>query len=327
MNKPMTSSTPHPSHTSLDALAAFAKVAQHRSFSAAARELGVTPSALSHGIAQLEAGMQLRLLHRTTRSVTPTDAGQLLLDRLAPALADMQLAVQEARDAGTTPSGKLRLNVPRQAARIVLAPVLAEFHARCPLVELEIATDDRLVDIVEGGFDAGIRFGESLANGMVALPLAPVPRFIVVGTPHYLAEHGRPQTPQDLQAHRCINRRFPSGAHYRWEFSQNARQIEVQTQGPLTLDDDVMIVQAALAGIGLAYVYEDMLSDALSRGTLECVLADWCPPTEGFYLYYPSRRHQSPALRVLIELLTQVRGARSTSPIAQLPPAGMRAPA
>ncbi|MBF5004530.1 LysR family transcriptional regulator [Diaphorobacter caeni] len=305
MNKPASPAV----NTSLDALAAFAKVAQHRSFSAAARELGVTPSALSHSIAQLEANMQLRLLHRTTRSVTPTDAGQLLLERLTPALADMQLALQDARDMGATPSGRLRLNVPRQAARIVLAPVLAAFHERCPLVELDIATDDRLLDIVEGGFDAGIRFGESLANGMVALPLAPVPRFVVVGTPAYLAAHGRPSTPEDLTAHRCINRRFPSGALYRWEFSRDGRRIDVQTRGPLTLDDDVMIVEAALAGVGLAYVYEDMVNDAISSGALECVLSEWCPPTEGFHLYYPGRRHQSPALRVLIELLTQNRRA------------------
>ncbi|QIL80621.1 LysR family transcriptional regulator [Diaphorobacter sp. HDW4A] len=305
MNKPFS----HPRDASLDALAAFAKVAQHRSFSAAARELGVTPSALSHSIAQLESSMQLRLLHRTTRSVTPTGAGQLLLERLTPALADVRLALQDARDMGAMPTGRLRLNVPRQAARIVLAPILAAFHERCPQVELEIATDDRLLDIVEGGFDAGIRFGESLANGMVALPLAPVPRFIVVGTPAYLEAHGRPNTPEELTAHRCINRRFPSGAIYRWEFSQGERRIEVQTQGPLTLDDDVMIMNAALAGIGLAYIYEDMVTHALSRGELECMLADWCPPTEGFHLYYPGRRHQSPALRVLIELLTQNKRA------------------
>lgn len=298
MNKPH-----DPTGASLDALAAFAQVASHRSFSAAARVLGVTPSALSHSVAQLEASLQLRLLHRTTRSVTPTDVGQALLERLSPALCDMRQALQDARDMGATPTGRLRLNVPRQAARIVLAPVLADFHARCPLVELDIVTDDRLVDIVEGGFDAGIRFGESLAPGMVALPLAPVPRFIVVGTPAYLSEHGRPKVPQDLQAHACINRRFPGGSLYRWEFSRDGRKIEVQVPGPLTLDDDVMIVQAALAGIGLAYVYEDMVSDALSRGTLECVLSDWCPPTEGFFLYYPSRRHQSPALKTLIELL------------------------
>lgn len=296
---PRTPSSP----TSLDALASFARVAHHRSFSAAARELGVTASALSHSVAQLESGLQLRLLHRTTRSVTPTEAGQLLLARLAPALSDMRLALQEARDMGASPTGTLRLNVPRHAARTVLAPVLAAFHKRCPQVELEIVTDDRLVDIVRDGFDAGIRFGESLAADMVALPLKPVPRFVVVGTPDYLARHGRPTIPEDLKQHTCINRRFPRGSLYRWEFSKKGRSLDVQVAGPVILDDDVMILQAALAGLGLAYVYDDMVVDALARGTLECVLQDWCPLTEGFYLYYPSRKHLPAALRVLIELL------------------------
>ncbi|QNP48729.1 LysR family transcriptional regulator [Diaphorobacter aerolatus] len=296
---------------SLDALAAFAKVAQHRSFSAAARELGVTASALSHGLTQLEATLQLRLLHRTTRSVTPTEAGQVLLERLSPAIGDMHLALQEARSMGAAPTGKLRLNVPRQAARIVLAPVLAAFHEQCPEVELEIATDDRLVDIVQGGFDAGIRFGERLADGMIALPLQPVPRFIVVGTPAYFARSGKPELPEDLKSHACINRSFSGGATYHWEFSKQGRRLEVQVNGPLRLDDDVMIVQAALAGVGLAYVYEDMVSKALADGRLECALADWCPPTEGFYLYYPSRRHLPPALRALMALL-QARTAKTS---------------
>lgn len=293
----------HTEPASLDALAAFTKVAQHRSFSAAARELGVTASALSHSLAQLEASLQLRLLHRTTRSVTPTEAGQILLERLAPALGDMRQAVQEARSMGSTPTGTLRLNVPRQAARIVLAPILAAFHERCPKVELEIVTDDRLVDIVRDGFDAGIRFGERLAGDMVALPLKPVPRFIVVGTPQYLDRMGRPKLPHDLESHTCINRRFSGGTVYHWEFDKKGRKMEVQVQGPLMLDDDVMIVRAALAGVGLAYVYDDMVAQEIASGELECVLADWCPPTEGFFLYYPTRRHLPPALKILIELL------------------------
>ncbi|WP_353236336.1 LysR family transcriptional regulator [Diaphorobacter ruginosibacter] len=297
--------TRHPpsSSASLDALAAFANVARHRSFSAAAREMGVTASALSHGLAQLEVALQLRLLHRTTRSVTPTQAGQALLERLAPALDDVHQALEQARGMSASPHGRLRLNVPRQAARIVLAPVLAAFHEQCPGVVLDIVTDDRLVDIVEGGFDAGIRFGESLADGMIALPLKPIPRFIVVGTPHYFARHGRPRTPGDLQSHLCINRRFPGGSLYRWEFGRQGRRLDVRVNGPLTLDDDTMIVQAALAGIGLAYIYEDLVSSALASGALECVLQDWCPPTEGFYLYYSGRRHLPPALRALIGLL------------------------
>ncbi|MDR2334150.1 MAG: LysR family transcriptional regulator [Burkholderiaceae bacterium] len=299
----MSRQPPPPLPASLDALASFARVAHRRSFSAAARDLGVTASALSHSVAQLESALQLRLLHRTTRSVTPTEAGQLLLERLAPALGDMHQALEEVRSMSAAPTGRLRLNVPRQAARIVLAPILTAFHERCPGVVLDIVTDDRLVDIVRDGFDAGIRFGESLAADMIALPLSPVPRFIVVGAPRYFARHGRPDTPQSLKLHACINRRFPGGALYHWEFSKQGRKLEVQTGGPLTLDDDTMIVQAALKGIGLAYVYEDMVGAALASGALECVLGDWCPPTEGFHLYYPSRRHLPAALKVLIELL------------------------
>ncbi len=289
--------------TSFDALAAFARVAECRSFSEAARQLGVTPSALSHSLRQLEATLNLRLLHRTTRSVSPTEAGQMLLDRLTPALQDMRQTLHDVQSMGESPSGKLRLNVPRHTARMVLAPVLGAFHARCPNVELEIVTEDRMVDIVRDGFDAGIRFGERLANDMVAMPIRPVPRFLVVGTPGYFEKHGVPKTPEDLKSHLCINRRFSSGARYAWEFEKKGRALEVQVQGPLALDDDIVIMQAALAGIGLAYLYDSIVSNALASGALKCVLADWCPPTEGFYLYYPSRHHVPTALRILIELL------------------------
>ena len=229
--------------TSFDALAAFARVAECRSFSEAARQLGVTPSALSHSLRQLEATLNLRLLHRTTRSVSPTEAGQMLLDRLTPALQDMRQTLHDVQSMGESPSGKLRLNVPRHTARMVLAPVLGAFHARCPNVELEIVTEDRMVDIVRDGFDAGIRFGERLANDMVAMPIRPVPRFLVVGTPGYFEKHGVPKTPEDLKSHLCINRRFSSGARYAWEFEKKGRALEVQVQGPLALDDDIVIIK------------------------------------------------------------------------------------
>ena len=229
--------------TSFDALAAFARVAECRSFSAAARQLGVSPSPLSHSLRQLEATLNLRLLHRTTRSVSPTEAGQMLLDRLTPALQDMRQTLHDVQSMGESPSGKLRLNVPRHTARMVLAPVLGAFHARCPNVELEIVTEDRMVDIVRDGFDAGIRFGERLANDMVAMPIRPVPRFLVVGTPGYFEKHGVPKTPEDLKSHLCINRRFSSGARYAWEFEKKGRALEVQVQGPLALDDDIVIIK------------------------------------------------------------------------------------
>ncbi len=288
---------------SLDRLAAFVRIAQLGSFAAAARELGVTASALSHGLRQLEAGLGVRLLNRTTRSVSPTEAGQSLLARLEPSLLEVQAALQQVRDEEGVPRGRLRLNVPRLAARTVVAPVLAQYHERCPLVRLEIVTDDRLIDIVEAGFDAGIRFGESLALDMVSIPLRPVPRFVVVGTPAYFAARGRPRHPDDLAAHACINRRFPSGALYAWEFARHRKARQIPVQGPLILDDDGLIVNAARAGLGLAYVAESEVSALLATGQLETVLEGWCPPSEGLFLYYPSRRLLPPALREWISLL------------------------
>lgn len=288
---------------SLDALAAFARVARLRSFSAAARELGVTASALSHSLRQLETRLGVRLLNRTTRSVTPTEAGGQLLSRLEPSLAGVETALQALRDLGGAPRGRLRLNVPRLAGRWVLAPLLGAFHARCPEVELEIVTDDGFVDIVAEGFDAGIRFGESLAGDMISVPLAPVPRFVVVGSPAYFAGHGRPRLPRDLRQHACINRRFPGGARYAWEFARGGKTLKVTVAGPMTLDDDGLIVAAACGSVGLGYVYEASAAAALAAGRLEAVLGDWCPPSEGLCLYYPGRRLLPPALRELIALL------------------------
>ncbi len=296
----MTSAPP-----SLDALAQFACVAKCRSFTQAARQLGLSPSALSHSMRELEARLGLRLLHRSTRSVSPTDAGLRLLTQLAPALVEVEQAVRVARDEGETPNGVLRLNVPRAAATLVLSPVLPEFHARCPQVQLEIVCQDGLVDIVAQGFDAGVRFGEQLAQDMIAVALQPAQGFAVVAAPQYLAQHGAPQHPRDVQQHDCINRRFPSGVHYDWEFERRGQALQVRTQGPLTLDDERLILDAACAGLGLAYVYEQQALSALAQGQLQRVLVDWCPPAEHFYLYHPSRRHVPVALRTLIELLTQ----------------------
>ena len=265
--------------------------------------MGLTASALSHSLRQLEASLGVRLLNRSTRSVTPTDAGQRLLDELTPALGALDAAVQAARDASEAPHGVLRLNVPRQAARAVLAPVLPAFQARCPQVQLQVVTNDGLVDIVAEGFDAGIRFGESLAQDMVATPVGPPQRFVLVATPAYLAAQGKPKQPADLATHRCIGRRFPSGAVYAWEFAKRGRTVRVNLPTTLLLDDEFMETQACLASLGLAYLYAHSAAPHLASGALQAVLGDWMPPAEHFHLYHPSRRHVPAALRVLIELL------------------------
>ena len=289
--------------TSLDGLEAFTRVARLGSFSQAARELGVTASALSHGMRKLEANLGVRLLNRTTRSVRPTAAGQSLLAQLEPSLAQVAEALRQVRNEDGVPRGRLRLNVPRLAAHGVLAPLLGAYHARCPQVTLEIVTDDRFVDIVEAGFDAGIRFGESLAQDMVSVPLAPVPRFVVVATPEVVSRQRRPVHPDDLRQLACVRRRFPGGTLYAWEFRRGQQALRIPVSGPLTLNDDLMIRTAACAGIGFAYLAESDVADQLVSGELVTVLDDWCPPSEGLFLYYPSRRLVPPALREWLNLL------------------------
>ena len=287
----------------LSELDAFACVARHRSFKKAALECGVSASALSHALRTLETRLDVRLLNRTTRSVTPTEAGEQLLQRLAPALREISDALDQINDFRDVPRGTLRLNVPRPAARLLLAPLFARFLAAYPQIRLEVVTDDGLVDIVAGGFDAGIRFGESLAQDMVALPLGPPVRLIVVASPMYAARRGLPQQPQELKQHACIGRRFPSGAVYSWEFSQGGASLAIAVDGPLLLDDDDLILRAALDGIGLAYVYEAQAQESIEQGRLLRVLDAWCPPMSGFFLYYPSRRQMPVSLRLFIAML------------------------
>ncbi|MDB5769491.1 MAG: transcriptional regulator, LysR family [Collimonas fungivorans] len=287
----------------LSELDAFACVARHRSFKKAALECGVSASALSHAMRTLETRLDVRLLNRTTRSVTPTEAGEQLLQRLAPALREISDALDQINDFRDVPRGTLRLNVPRPAARLLLAPLFARFLAAYPQIRLEVVTDDGLVDIVAGGFDAGIRFGESLAQDMIALPLGPPLRLIVVASPMYAARRGLPQQPQELKQHACVGRRFPSGAVYAWEFSQGGASLAIAVDGPLLLDDDDLILRAALDGIGLAYVYEAQAQESIEQGRLLRVLDAWCPPMSGFFLYYPSRRQMPVSLRLFIAML------------------------
>lgn len=285
----------------LNELQAFAAVAEAGSFRAAATRLGVTPSAVSHSLRTLEARLGLRLLNRTTRSVAPTEAGARLLATLAPALADIRRAVGEAREAADTPRGTLRLTAPRIAAHLVLMPLIARFLAAHPRMAVELDCNEALVDIVAAGFDAGLRFGESLQADMVALPVGAPQRFCVVASPDYLAHHGAPAEPAQLTAHACINLRFPSGCLYAWQFARGGRAFDVQVQGSFTANDQTALLQAAEAGLGLAYVYAGHAVPLIAQGRLAAVLDDWLPPAEQLYLYYPSRRLQPAGFQALLD--------------------------
>jgi len=287
----------------LSDLAAFVSVATHRSFRRAAVELRVSPSALSHAIRGVEERLGVRLLNRTTRSVAPSEAGERLLARLRPALRDIADAVEDVNAFRTTPAGTLRLNVPRPAAQLLLAPVMARFLAANPQMRLEIVADDGFVDIVSAGFDAGVRLGESVERDMVAVPLGPPQRFAIVGSPEYIRSHGKPRTPADLRRHPCIRYRFPSGVLYRWPFEKDGQALEVDVDGPVTLGEPELMVRAALDGVGLALAFEGLVASSLAGGRLVRVLQDWCPTFPGFYLYYPSRRQLPAGLRAFIEMV------------------------
>lgn len=263
----------------------------------------MSPSALSHAVRGLEERLGVRLLNRTTRSVRLSAAGERLFASLHPALADIASAIETVNAFRDTPRGTVRVNVSRAAARLILAPVIARFIAAYPAIHLEIATDDRLIDIVAGGFDAGIRFGERIAQDMVAVRVSRDVRFSVVGAPDYFAQRPPPQTPHDLRAHACIRYRFASGALYAWELEKDGVELEVDVDGPLTLDDQMLMLDAALGGAGLAFVFEAYAAQHLDSGRLMRVLADWCPPFPGLFLYYPSRRQLPAGLRALIEML------------------------
>lgn len=288
---------------SLADLQAFAAVARRRSFRQAAGELGVSPSALSHALRGLETRLGVRLLNRTTRSVALTDAGERLLARLTPALQDIHGALDEINAFRDSPFGTLRINAPRAACELVLAPMIGRFLAQHPGMRVELVAEDALVDIVATGFDAGVRFGVSLQQDMVAVPLGPAQRFVVVGSPDYLARHGTPTEPRELARHRCIRIRFPNGHFYRWEFARDKERCEIEVDGPLATSEMRVMVDAAEQGLGLAYVYHQYAAPPVAAGRLHTVLDDWCPEIPGFYLYYPSRRLQPNGLRAFIEFV------------------------
>jgi DNA-binding transcriptional LysR family regulator len=282
-------------------LAAFVRVAELRSFRKAAVSLGLSPSALSHTLRNIETKLGVRLLHRTTRSVAPTEAGERLLERLRPALDDIDAALSEAKSFRDRPAGRVRINTSRSAARFLIAPRLGAFAQAYPEVRLEIVTDDALADIVAAGCDAGVRLDEVLQPDMVAVRLGGEQRLVVVASPRYLARQGTPQIPADLAGHACFRQRMTSGGLLPWEFERDGEVLKLDPAGPLISDDGMVHLRAALDGAGLAYMFEAHVAEHLAAGELVRVLDDWCAPFPGFFLYYPSRRQVSPALRAFID--------------------------
>ncbi len=285
-------------------LTALAAIVEQGSFARAATHLGVTPSALSQTVRALEERLGVRLLNRTTRSVAPTEAGARLVARVGPALAELSAAVAEVDPATEGERGVVRLNVPRVVARYLLMPVLGRLAQAHPHLTLELSIDDAMTDIVAGRFDAGVRLGERLDRDMVAVKLGEELRMVAVASPAYLERHGEPRTPRDLLRHRCINWRSPStGLLYPWEFERRGRAFELVVAGPLIVNEGEMARLAAEEGVGIAYLTSREVQSGLDEGTLRSVLDAWSPSFEGFHLYYPDRRHVSPALRLLLDFL------------------------
>lgn len=293
----------------LDDLAAFAAVARARSFTRAAAEIGLSPSALSHAMRGLEQRLGVRLLARTTRSVAPTAAGDRLLASLAPALEEVGRGLAALADWRGAPSGTLRVTTFSSGARMVLAPMLPAFLLDHPDVSIEIVVDDRLTDLVADGFDAGIRFGDTVDRDMVAVRVGPDMRTVVVGTPTYFDRHPRPSAPEQLSHHRCVNYRLVGGGGLLpWEFERDGREVRLRAQGQLIVNDELLAGEAVRAGAALGYMLEPDVADEIRDGRLIQVLDDWCQPFAGCHLYYPSRQ-VTPALRALIDALRLERSA------------------
>ncbi len=299
------------SRASMIELEAAAAVARTGGFRAAARELGLTNSAVSHAIAGLEARIGVRLFNRTTRSVALTAAGEQFLAQVTPALAAIDAAVDTAGEHGSEPTGTLRINTSLGAARMLLLPLFLEYCRRYPRVELEIVTEGALIDVIGQGFDAGIRIAEAVPPDMIAIPIIPSIRSIVVGSPAYFADHPPPVVPTDLTRHRCIRARMASGRLYRWEFELHGEATTIDVPGILTLDESGLMVDAALAGAGLAFVSEFSVAVPLREGRLRQVLDDWTPAYPGLCLYFASRKHVPARLRALIDLIREMAGQGS----------------
>jgi DNA-binding transcriptional LysR family regulator len=285
-------------------LLAFLAVARARSFTKAAAQLGVSPSALSHTIRGLEERLGLRLLTRTTRRVEPTEAGRRLLGVVGPRFDEIDAEIAALSELREKPAGTIRITAGEHPAQMILWPTLAALLPHYPDIKLEIVVDYGLTDIVAEHYDAGVRPGEQIAKDMVAVRIGPDMRMAVVGAPSYFETHSRPKQPRDLTQHNCIGLRLPTyGSVYAWEFEKNGREVKVHVDGQLMFNNLALRLNAAMAGLGLAYLPEDQVLTHIAAGRLIRVLADWCPPFSGYHLYYPSRRQATSAFAVVVEAL------------------------
>jgi DNA-binding transcriptional LysR family regulator len=289
---------------SLDDLRALVAVGRERSFTNAAAKLGVSQSALSQTISQLEARLGVRLLTRTTRSVSLTEAGERLVGTAAPRIEEIEAEVAAVSELRTKPAGTIRITATEHAADAVLLPKITKLLREYPDIKIEIVIDYGLTDIVAQRLDAGVRSGEQVASGMIAVRIAPDMRMAVVGSPAYFKNRSEPKKPQDLIGHNCINLRLPThGGLYAWEFEKGGRELKVRVEGQLIFNSTVQMLNAALAGLGLVYAPEGMVQPYLARGRLKRVLEDWCLPYPGYHLWYPSRRQSSAAFALLVDAL------------------------
>jgi DNA-binding transcriptional LysR family regulator len=288
-------------------LEAVVAVARRRSFRAAAVEVGLSTTALSQTIAELEARLGVRLFNRTTRSVSPTEAGDQFVAEVAPALSAIRNAMDAVNTHRSTPAGMLRLNSSVGAARRILRPIVFEYLNRYPQMSVDLATEDKLIDIVRDGFDAGFRLADQVPEDMIAIPLGRTERLILVGAPAYLDGREAPGKPADLIGHDCIRMRLSGGTVYRWEFDKAGKEVLVDVSGRLILDEATLIREAVLAGYGLAYVSEWEVAEDIRAGRLMQLMDDWTPPFPGLSLYYPGRRHVPAGLRALIDLIQERR--------------------
>ena len=288
----------------LNDLLAFLAVGQERSFTKAAAKLGVSQSALSHTIRGLEERLGLRLLTRTTRSVSPTEAGERLLHTIGPRFEEIETELAALSELREKPAGTIRITATDYAIETILWPKITKLLRQYPDIKVELIIDYGLTDIVAERFDAGVRIGEQIAKDMIAVRVGPDIRIAVVGAPAYFDGRSEPQRPQDLISHNCINLRLPTrGGLYAWEFEKDGRELRVHVEGQLVFNGTFQMLNAAVAGSGLAYVPEDVAQPFLSKGRLKRVLADWCPPYSGYHLYYPSRRQSTPAFTLLVDVL------------------------
>ena len=288
-------------------LEAFVAVARTRNFRRAAQESRVSVSGLSQRLRDMEDRLGVRLVNRTTRSVALTEAGEMLLARVAPAMSDVNAALDEVRGLRGVPSGRLRINAPPPAVDLVLAPMIAPFLQAFPQIELEIVGQSGFIDIVDAGYDAGVRYGEHLERDMIAISLGPPQRYALLASPGYLAQHGKPKHPRDLLDHACIRVRFSSGAMLDWEFEKAGREVKMSPPAKLVVNHPAPAMRAARDGVGFWLTFRDQASEAIASGELISVLDDWCAPFPGPFLYYPSRRQLPPALAAFVAFVGEWR--------------------